>query len=725
MPVAVSTFGLLAALALGTSAQQHGAADEPFPASNALAEGVSPEALTDLSRLVQTLVDDEEIVGAELLVIKNGRSILHEAFGWRDREAEVPMETGSVFCVRSMTKPVIGAAILMLVDDNLLELDDRVSKYLPAFDVEGSRDITVEHLLTHTSGLPMSLILGKDLRELDGIQAVAELGGEYELDFEPGSAFTYSDQGTDTLTALVEVVSGARAAEFVRTRLLEPLGMQDSVCVMTEAHPLRARGCVKYAGSRGEWTRFWGPDEPPLFPFFLGSQGLYSTPQDYARFMEFWRRKGRPGKKRLLGSRFVRKALSPGPQRMEGATGLSGLSTAYGFLMQLWTGPGEEGKDGEVVEREVVAFGHSGSDGTHAWVFPEQQGMALYFTQSRNNTTGLRVEEALGGLFLGVPYDPNQAAPPFEQYLGYYWEGEGDLYRAIVRDGEDLALEIMGKAVVPLTYAGEDRWKMRPNPSVVLAFDRSEAGEVTGYHIGNHQEFRFEPSADLPSIDELAARVEKAHRLDLVESLGPVRMNGELTIEKLDITGELSTLLAWPDRFRTDTVAREEFEHLAYDGARVRYASSIKPMAVLEGPRAELLRLENPFARFGDWRRWYPRLQVVQRLEKGAGDRAQGDEAGEEVFLVRAGDTSAPAPTLYVDWETGLVVHEDSMTHIDTMGRIGQRVSFGDFRDVSGMLLPFRSEIELANQLIGTIVTTVTDVELGVELTEGAFTLGE
>ena len=114
--------------------------DETLVTDLALAEGVSPEALAELSQLVQSFVDEEEIVGAELLVIKNGRSILHEAYGWRDREAELPMETGGVFCVRSMTKPVVGAAILMLIEDDLLELDDPVAKHLPAFDVEGSRD---------------------------------------------------------------------------------------------------------------------------------------------------------------------------------------------------------------------------------------------------------------------------------------------------------------------------------------------------------------------------------------------------------------------------------------------------------------------------------------------------------------------------------------------------------------------------------------------------------
>ncbi|HIG87540.1 MAG TPA: class A beta-lactamase-related serine hydrolase [Planctomycetes bacterium] len=702
--------GLLLALVPASPVQEPANPDAPFPASSALAEGVSPDVLAILGDLVQGFVDDEEIVGAELLVIKNGRSILHEAYGWRDRETQTAMETGSVFCVRSMTKPLIGASILMLVDDRKVKLGDHVAEYLPSFDVEGTRNITIEHLLSHTSGLPMSLLLGKNLRDLDGIQAVANLGAGYELDFEPGSAFSYSDQGTDTLTALIEVVSGMSAAEFVNTRLLGPLGMQGSACVMAEDHPLRSRGCVKYGGSRGAWTRFWGPDEPPLFPFFLGSQGLYSTLQDYGRFMEFWRRKGRPVKERLLGARFVRRALTPGPHPMKGPTGLPGLHTAYGYLMQLWTESGEEGED------EVVAFGHTGSDGTHAWVFPEQKAMVFYFTQSRGNHTGIRVEEVLGELFLGVPYDTNEAAPPFEQYLGYYMEDdENDLYRAIIRDGKDMALEIMGKGVVPLTYVGEDRWKLRPNPSEVLAFDRSEAGEVTGFHVGDHQEFRFDPSLDLPDIDEVAAQVAKFHRIDLLESLGPLRLSGAVTIEKQNITGEMSTLLAWPNRIRVDSEAAGQFERYGFDGEAARTLTSMTPLTVHQGERAEMLRLDSPLGRYGDWRHWYPDALVIQQIEGG----------GKKVLLVRTSGTSSPARTLYIDLEKGGILAEDSLTVIGALGRIGQHVEYGDYRDVEGMMLPFRTEIEFPHPLIGTIVTTVTSVELDVELHEGVFELGE
>jgi CubicO group peptidase (beta-lactamase class C family) len=477
----------LAASAPAPSAQET-AASHPFEPSTALAEGVSPDALARLDALVQGFVDDDEVVGAELLVLKNGRSILHAAYGFADRDARVPMATGSVFCVRSMTKPLIGAATWMLIEERRLKLGDRASQFLPAFDVEGLRDITMEQLLRHQSGLPMSLIMGSDPRKLASLRAVADLARADVLEFEPGTGFTYSDQGTDTLTAVIEVVTGTPAGDFVRERLLEPLGMRDSACLMTEDHPLRARVCSNYAGSPGAWTRYWSAEDAPLFAVFLGSQAMYSTCADYARFLDLYLQGGRVGGERLLRTTSVRHTLEPGPWPVAAGSGFPGLRVDYGTLMQLWT---EEGDDGG---REVVAFGHSGSDGTHAWAFPEQEALVLYFTQSRGTSTGVRVEERLAELLLGAPFDPLQAAPPLEEYLGYYWEGEGDLYRAVVRDGRDLAWEILGKAVVPLDYIGDDRWKLRPQPGTVIDFDRDDANRVVGYHVGEHREFRFTPS---------------------------------------------------------------------------------------------------------------------------------------------------------------------------------------------------------------------------------------
>lgn len=666
-----------------------------------------PAALAKLNQLVQTLVDEEEIVGAELLVIQNGQPILHEAYGWRDRESEVPMTTGSVFCVRSMTKPLIGAAILMLAEAGSLRLDDKVSQYLPFFDAETTRDITVEQLLLHTSGLPMSLIMNSTLTDIEGIQAVARLGGGYALEFAPGSAFHYSDQGTDTLTALIEVVSGIPAADFVQKRLLDPLGMRDTATMMSEDHALRERGCSKYIGSRGHWTRFWSTDQSPLFPFFLGSQGLYSTLPDYARFLDFYLHDGKIGEQQLLAAPLVRKTLTPGPYPLGGPTGLPGLRTDYGCLMQLWTGPVEEG-DG----RELVAFGHTGSDGTHAWAFPEQNAMALYFTQSRGTMSGLRVESALGELFLGVPVVAAPAAPPLEPFLGYYWENSDDDYRAIVRDGENLALEVPGRAILSLTYAGGDRWTVQ-HEAEALVFDRAESGEVTGFHMGDHQEFRFAPSADLPGADAVAARVLAAHRLDLLETLGPMRLSYDVVLPAMNLKGTEKTLFDWPDRVRTDSVFGEEFSREAFDGEVARSVSRAKPLTIAEGQIAERMRVDHALARYGDWQRWHPRLQVIQQIVR----------AGKTLLLVRAGDASAPARTFFVDSETGRVLGEDNVLLVEGLGLLGQRLRYDDFRDVSGMTLPFSIKARFSNPMLGSSESTLTGFELGVALPEGFFEL--
>lgn len=678
-----------------------------FPPSTALEQRISPQGLQDLSDLVQSFVDQDEIVGAELLVIVHGRTILHEGYGWRDRDREIPMQPGGVFCVRSMTKPLIGAATWMLIEEGKLDLDERVSKYLPAFDVEDKREITVQQLLTHTSGLPMSLIMAEHPRGLKSVRAVADLGGSCELESEPGSAFHYSDQGTDTLTAVIEVVTGAPAENMLRERLFEPLGMVHTTCLMSADHSLREHACSAYTGATGSWTRFWSPEDEALFPIFLGSQGLYSTAVDYARFLDLYLQRGRAGGKRVLRMTSVRSTLQPGPFELGAPSSLPDLRADYGMLMQVWTRAGEQD------ERELVAFGHTGSDGTYAWAFPEQEAMVLYFTQSRGGETGPRVEEHLGALLLGVPFDPLQAAPPLEEYLGYYWEGEGDLYRTIVRDGDDLALEIVGKAVVPLDYIGQDRWKLRPQPSTILAFDRDEAGLVTGFHIGDHAEYRFTPRADLPSVDEVAARVVAAHGLEHLAAAGVVRMRGQVQIPNLDRRGESTLWLAWPNRWRADEVLGEEFGSVSFDGTTLRQASSTQPVAPLEGEAAKLLLQRDPFLRFGDWRRAGATLTVIQELTRADG----------RALLVRAGDTSAPAPTLYVDLETGRLARLDGLTFIEGLGRLGQQVHFGDWREVGGALLPFRVEFELANPLIGRIVNTYENFELGVEVDAGWFAL--
>jgi CubicO group peptidase (beta-lactamase class C family) len=598
----------------------------------------------------------------------------------------------------------------MLIEDGKIKLSDPIAQYLPAFDVEGKREITIQHLITHTSGLPMSAIMNMDLSTLDSIQSVAELGGSAELEFQPGTAFTYSDQGTDTLTALIEVASGMAAADFVQTRILDPLGMTESATMMTKDHPLRARGCSKYMGMPGYWNPFWNTQQDSLFPFFLGSQGLYSTLSDYARFTNLWLNNGRVGDQQLLNPALMAQALTPSPYPLNSPTGLPGLRTDYGSLMQLWTAPATSDENSA---RKVIAFGHTGSDGTHAWVFPEQNAMAFYFTQSRATLTGYKVEAALGELFLGVPVPEQlEAAPPLEQYLGYYWENSDDNYMAIVRKGEGLAVEVPGKALVPMDYVGDDSWRVELSGEV-LVFERDENGAVIGFQNGDDHQVRFTPSPDLPSVAELEALHQAAHHLELLESVGPLRLNSTIDFVTLGMKGEISSLYAWPDRYRMDALVGTEFEHMAVHGSEVSYHSRLKPAAVSEGIQADQIRIGHHLARLGQWSRWFPHMEVIQQLERG----------GKTLLLVRAGDTSASVPTLFVDANTGLVLGEDNVVFMEGMGMLGQRLRFGDYREVSGMQLPFTIKTKFANRMIGTVISTVQNYELGEKLEDRTFEL--
>ncbi|MEM8712440.1 MAG: serine hydrolase domain-containing protein [Planctomycetota bacterium] len=686
------------------------AQDARFPASTPLEEGLSPTAVEELSSLVQSFVDEGEIVGGELLVIKNGRSVLHRAYGLRDTETEEPLEANSVFCVRSMTKPLIGAAISMLVEDRLIKLDHTASMYLPSFDADSTRDITIEQLLTHTSGLPMSMIMAQDPRKLESVRAVADLGGGIELDTSPGTAFQYSDQGTDTLTAIIEVVTGAPAEVFIEEEILKPLGMSDTRCILAKDDPLRSRTSSNHAGAAGSWRRYWQPEDEALFPVFLGSQSLYSTTLDYARFLEIWMRRGRGPNGRLLRPSSVRRTLTPGAFPMEAPTGFSDAAAGYGSLMQVWTKAATDAES-EEGDGDLVAFGHTGSDGTHAWAFPEQKAMVFYYTQSRGTLTGLRVEEALGRLLLGDPFDPIEAAPPLDAYLGYYREHDQDRYRTIVREGKGIALEILGKAVVPLVYAGGDRWKLKPQPGTVLEFDRNEAGDVTGYHIGDHVEYRFTPSADLPSGDEVAAKVSATHGVDRLKDVGPLRTRSKLTLPKLKMEGTRTSWYSWPDRWRIRETAAGETSASAYDGEAFRQVVGDAAPSVIEGKAADFMRMDGLIARFGDWRKSGCKVTVIQRISQ---------KNGMAVLLVRLGDASAYAPTLYIPEDRWVVGRIDSMTEIPGLGPLGSETEFEDFEEVEGMLLPRHIEVRLANPMIGKIIVETEAFEVGGDVPEAA-----
>ncbi len=296
----------------------------PLPWADAHDVGVSAERLEQIPLAMQRYVDDGRVGGIVTMVARRGRLVHWDAVGFRDIESQDPLEANDIFRIHSMTKPVTSVAVMMLVEDGLMSLDDPVSRHLPAFadvDVysEGElvsprQPITIADLLGHTSGLTYGLfgqthvdslyreanVFSGDLANL--VEEVARL----PLLDHPGSLWNYS-VSTDVLGRLVKVVGGQPFDEFLRARIFTPLGMTDTdFAVPPEKTTRFATG---YAAARnGRLRRVDSPVEGTYNtkPLVLsGGSGLVSTAADYVRFAQMLLNGGELDGARLLGPETV------------------------------------------------------------------------------------------------------------------------------------------------------------------------------------------------------------------------------------------------------------------------------------------------------------------------------------------------------------------------------------------------------------------------------------
>ena len=372
-----------------SSEWRNGILVNPFPDATPESQGIPSAALARVAELVNGFVDAEEIVGAELLIIKNQRTVMHKAFGLDAPKSDQPIAKNTIFSIRSMTKPLAGAMAQILIDEGALNLSDPVSKYLVSFDNDRSRTITVGHLLTHRSGFPMKSAgrLWSDYSSYENIGQVADFWGEHGPQlFTPGERYHYADANVDTLGAVMEVAAGEPAERMIERRLFQALGMIDSMTLLNKGEARLSRVAGKNAGGRGRWRQFWSWQGKPYFSFPMFAQGFYSTPLDYARFMQMVMDGGTASGKQILSKDAIGRMLTPVSQTTM-PTGFAELNASYGQLMQLYEKSGR-----------LVAFGHSGSDGTYAWAWPEQNLMVLYFTQSRGSITMTRMEAVVDSL---------------------------------------------------------------------------------------------------------------------------------------------------------------------------------------------------------------------------------------------------------------------------------------------------------------------------------------
>ena len=359
--------------------------------------GLSSERLQRIHQMVQRYIDSGDITGAVTLVARKGRIAHFETQGVMDFDTRKPMAKDAIFRIASMSKPVTGVAIMMLVEEGKIRLTDPVSKFIPEFrgikvavaqsggvappqfyTVPAEREITIRDLLTHVSGLVSGPISTAEAAKVartpkETLADYIPRLGTTPLEFQPGSRWRYSPlAGFDTLGRIVEIASGQSFDQFLRRRIFDPLGMKDIFFSAPEG--LKPRVVTAYRKTEKGVQKWENPDFLNSPVYFSGGGGLMSTAEDYLPLAQMLANGGQLNGTRLLSPRTVEMMASvhapdtlPGRPRGEGfGLGVRVVSDHVARVTPLSTG----------------SYGWSGAFGTHFWVDPKEQLIGILMIQT-------------------------------------------------------------------------------------------------------------------------------------------------------------------------------------------------------------------------------------------------------------------------------------------------------------------------------------------------------
>lgn len=366
--------------------------------------------------------------GATVIVVKDGKTLLRKAYGVADTAGMKPMDAGMVLRLGSITKQFTAVAILMLAEEGKLALTDDITRFFPDYPTKGKK-ITVEHLLTHTSGIASytsrtdyPLTMGRDVTPAQMIDSFKN----DPLDFEPGTAYRYNNSGYFLLGAIIEKVSGMPYAKFVEQRIFVPLGMKDT------AYEGYERSKTAHAAGHTQGAQGYEHSTPLSMsqPYAAGS--LVSSVDDLAR----WDAAVSQGK--LLKPASWKRAFTP-------YTLADGKSTGYGYGWQV----------GSLQGAPVVSHGGSiNGFSTYALRLPEQKVFVAVLSNADGGVAnpGVVASKA-AALAMGKPFREFREialdAATLDRYVGVY-EVEKGVTRSFRREGEVLVMQRSGRSPMRL-----------------------------------------------------------------------------------------------------------------------------------------------------------------------------------------------------------------------------------------------------------------------------------
>ncbi len=376
---------------------------------SASSAGMSEERLARIDAMCKEAIMDEQIPGVVALVVRNGTIVYHKAFGMANNESGRILKRDDIFRIASQTKAVTSTAVMMLWEEGKFRLDDPISKYIPEFKnaqvldtlyengkylakpVE--KEISIRHLITHTSGIGYGVIdVDERFKKIYDQAGITDLFTTENISIEtsvkklaklplhhnPGEKFTYSE-GLDVLGYFIEIISGLPLDEFFRTRIFDPLGMDDTWFYLPESKHSRLVSIQKKENDK--WinfpTTFYDPDYPikGAKRFFSGGAGLSSTAKDYATFLQMYLNDGELNGVRLLSRTTVQFIMA---NQIGDIWGDSGAYYGLAFA---------------VLDQKGQDMGGRGSTGTFEWggYFNTQ-----YFADPKEKIIGILMKQTQG-----------------------------------------------------------------------------------------------------------------------------------------------------------------------------------------------------------------------------------------------------------------------------------------------------------------------------------------
>ncbi len=355
--------------------------------------GLSPTLAAELSAVLQSYIDSNQITGAAAAVARNNQLVYFNALGQRNLETGESMRKDDVFRMASATKVVVAVAILTLLDEGRLSLDDKVSRFVPGFEnlkvvqshkasdgsetrklVPPNREVTLRDLLTHTSGLassgfPDSTLINDLAEEIiyapdDTLATYVPRLANGTLEFQPGSRFSYSPlAGFDVLAYIVQAVSGQPANVFMKERIFEPLDMRSTWFHVPASEQDRVVPLYRYV--QGEWRARKGLLEnlPPRY--VSGAGGLFSSAHDFLNFYQMFLNHGSLNGRRVLKPATV-DLLSTNQVGSLFAEWVPPVTSGMGFGLGVRIILDSE----KVPHRGVGSYGWGGAYGTEPWADP-------------------------------------------------------------------------------------------------------------------------------------------------------------------------------------------------------------------------------------------------------------------------------------------------------------------------------------------------------------------